>query len=125
MSILHKTIFTLHIGNLEFKPGWIPTIVTICVVYFLLSLGQWQIERAEYKSDLETKIEERKHLAPIPLNLAPDDLNERIYLPVSTSGMYDWERNILLDNQVVNMRAGYDVYTPLAKPGRICLKSMT
>ncbi|MCK5090919.1 MAG: SURF1 family protein [Gammaproteobacteria bacterium] len=113
MAILHKTLFTLRLGNHEFKPGWIPTLVTLCVLYFLFSLGQWQIERAEYKSDLETKIEKRKDLKPIPFDLAPNDKNERLYLPVFTNGTYDRERNILLDNQVVNMRAGYDVYTPL------------
>ncbi|MDH5435614.1 MAG: SURF1 family protein [Gammaproteobacteria bacterium] len=112
MSILHKTLFTLNIGKRTFSPDVIPTVITLCVLYFLISLGLWQLERADYKQDLQTKIETRQHLQPIDIGNAPDNQDDRIYLPVSITGQYDASHHILLDNQVVNMKAGYDVYTP-------------
>jgi surfeit locus 1 family protein len=113
MGILHKKLFTLKSGNLEFSPGLIPTLVTIVLLYLLVSLGQWQLNRAEYKSDLEAMIETRKSLPPIHFDAAPEDQDKRLYLPVTVTGTYDRKHHILLDNRVVNMRAGYDVYTPL------------
>lgn len=112
MSILHKTLFTLNIGKRTFSPAVIPTIVTLCVLYFLVSLGLWQLDRAEYKQDLQTKIETRQNLEPIDINITPENQADRIFLPVIITGQYDASHHILLDNQVVNMKAGYDVYTP-------------
>ena len=122
MSILHKTLFTLNIGKLSFSPGIIPSIATVCVLYLLVSLGLWQLERAEYKQNLQTKIETRQHLEPIDVNAAPEIQDERLYLPVSITGKFDTSHNIMLDNQVVNMKAGYDVYTPFKlNNGRVFL----
>ena len=113
MSILNIKLFAIRSGNLEFSPGLITTLITICLLYFLASLGQWQLNRAEYKSNLEAKIEMRKNLTPVRLDQAPVDPDKNLYLPVSVTGTYDKKHHILLDNKVINMRAGYDVYTPL------------
>jgi len=104
----------IHIKNYIFKASLIPSIITCALLYLMISLGNWQLERADYKANLQSIIESRQNIEPIPLdelsNKAEDDW---LYHPASVSGEYDTEHQIYFDNQVHNMVAGYSVFTPL------------
>ena len=112
-SLLHARLFRLNIGPVTFAPGILPTAVTACLLYVMVSLGQWQLSRAEYKDDLHQKVTERKNLAPVSLQELPHDVEDRVFMPVVLDGVYDTEHHFLLDNRIVNGVAGYDIYTPL------------
>lgn len=114
-GFLNSPLFTISLGKREFKPALIPTIVTIILLYLLTSLGQWQLRRAEYKENIQHVYNERKDLPPVELALAPRAIDDRSFIPVVTYGSFDIKHQILLDNRVVNHRAGYDVYTPFIK----------
>jgi len=114
-SFLDIPLFTISLGKLEFRPGLIPTLLTIVLTYILISLGQWQLHRAVYKDNIQQMISERRHLPAIDLQQAPHAIKERMFLPVSTSGRFDSAHQLLLDNQVVDHKPGYDVYTPLLR----------
>jgi surfeit locus 1 family protein len=113
MSILTKPLFTLNVRGFQFKPGLIPIIVTTLTLCGLLYLGCWQLERAEYKENLENMIAERIKMAPTDLGLIPEDPDQQQYLPVALNGTYDSSRHLLLDNRVFERNVGYNVYTPL------------
>ncbi|MCW8955727.1 MAG: SURF1 family protein [Gammaproteobacteria bacterium] len=115
VNALNITLFTISLGKLEFKPGLIPTLVTLVFVYLLVSLGMWQLDRAAYKTNIQNIINERKDLPTVRLSLAPTKLEESIYLPVMADGVFDNNHQILLDNRVVNHQAGYDVFTVLIR----------
>ncbi len=78
----------------------------------MLSLGMWQLDRAEFKSNLESIIEYKKDNAKTQLKLNIFSNQEWIYTPVSASGYFDNSVLIYLDNQVHNMQAGFTVYSP-------------
>lgn len=107
------SLFTITLGNLEFKPNLFPTLVTIAFLYLLISLGQWQISRADYKDEREQLIEQRHDESPVALADAPTEQTAQLYMPVKTQGVFDDQHQIYLDNRVVNHKAGYDIYTPL------------
>jgi len=88
-------------------------MVTLATLSALLSLGVWQLDRAEYKEKLEQMIAVRAQQAPINLLSAPKEAQAQLYLPVKIQGRYDTAHHLLLDNRVHNMQAGYNVYTPL------------
>lgn len=113
MNALNKTLFTLTVRDYQFAPTLIPSMVTLLVLYGLISLGSWQLDRAEYKEILENKIAARIQLAPTDLDLIPNDPEQQEYLPVALNGTYDSSRHILLDNRVFDKQAGYNIYTPL------------
>ena len=113
MNILNQSLFTLTVGDFQFKPTLIPSLVVILTLYGLVSLGHWQLERADYKEKLENMIAERIKLAPTDLGLVPEDPAKQQYLPVALNGTYDSSRHLLLDNRVFNREVGYNVYTPL------------
>ncbi len=111
--LLNKVIFSITIRGVEFKPGLFPTLITIIFLYLLISLGLWQLDRAEYKENLESIIDARQKLQPIDIRTTRASVEDKLYLPVVIRGKYDTSHQIYLDNRVVNHQAGFDIYTPL------------
>lgn len=106
-------LLSLDIGNYRFSPGLLVTILTLVLAYIMFSLGQWQISRAQYKDNLQQKIAERQHKAPIGYNELPYEETDRVFLPVAFRGIYDSSHTIFFDNRIVDGVVGYDVFSPL------------
>ena len=99
----------------KFKPRLIPTIAVVILLPALMSLGFWQLDRAEQKMASYSQYLNKQRMEPVVLNdLAPDIINmdELDWRHVLVHGSYADRRHYLLDNQVLNGRAGYFVYTP-------------
>ncbi len=105
-------LLSLDIGNYRFSPGLLVTILTFVLAYIMFSLGQWQISRAQYKDNLQQKIAERQHKAPISYNELPYEETDRVFLPVAFRGTYDSSHTIFFDNRIVDGVVGYDVFSP-------------
>jgi surfeit locus 1 family protein len=95
------------------SPGIISTLVTLALLYTMISLGFWQLGRAEFKDTLQQKIEERKNMSVSGLDELAVTVEDRRYMPVGFTGEYDNEHSFLLDNKILNGRVGYHVYTPV------------
>lgn len=104
----------IYIKNFVFKPNVLPSIITCALLYLMVSLGNWQLDRADYKGNLQSIIEDRQSIEPVSLNsLISKKQEDWLYHPVSASGEFDTEHQIYYDNQVHNMVAGYSIFTPL------------
>lgn len=79
----------------------------------MISLGFWQLDRAEYKGTLQQKIEQRKNLAALSLDELPATTDDRRFHPVEFMGEYDAAHTLLLDNKTFDGRVGYHVLTPV------------
>ena len=79
----------------------------------MISLGFWQLDRAEFKDTLQQKIEQRKKLVPVDLNELPQSADDRRYFPVKFIGEFDDGHDFLLDNKILNGKVGYQVFTPV------------
>lgn len=102
-----------NIGRHRFRPALVPTLVTLLLFPILLSLGFWQLDRAEQKRLLLEKQNSRRNDRPIQLrenNYSFEDLRFR---RVIVRGVYDREHQLLIDNQIVKGKAGFFVLTPL------------
>lgn len=98
----------------RFKPGLVPTLVTLILLPILLRLGFWQIDRAEEKSHIQQLFEQRGQMSAF--NMADGisgDIEAMKYRRTRVTGEYDSERQILLDNKVHHQAVGYHVLTPL------------
>jgi surfeit locus 1 family protein len=102
----------MRIGPYEFRPGLWPTLLTAALLSLLLSLGYWQLGRAEFKRGLRATEQAQAVEPPLVIEAAPHDEALR-YRLARASGHYDTAHQILLDNQVYQGQAGYQVYTPL------------
>lgn len=102
----------MQFGNREFRPRLWPTIATIILLPILLRLGFWQLDRAQEKREIEQRYAEQQARPAVELSRL-DPTGQIEYRRVSVSGQFDDDRQILLDNQVHQKRAGYHVLTPL------------
>lgn len=80
----------------------------------MLWLGNWQLNRAALKVDMQTAAQAALSAAALPLAEifnVPDAA--RRYTRVSLQGTYDESRQFLWDNRTHNGSAGYEVITPM------------
>lgn len=96
-------------------------VLVLAGVALFINLGVWQLRRADEKRALLDARE--RQAAQAPLNGLPDDGaggDAYRYRRISVAGRYDTTRQVLLDNQVYNGRAGYQVLTPLSPKAGGC-----
>jgi len=115
-AIRQYRLLSLRLTPYHFNPGIFSTLVTVLFLYVMVSLGFWQLNRAEYKDTLQQKIEQRKNLSALSMDELPESKDDRRYLPVSFSGEYDVQHSFLLDNITFKGRVGYHVFTPVKLP---------
>lgn len=96
-----------------FKPGLVPTIVTIILLPIFIRLGYWQLDRAEQKRDIQTRFEQRVQLPAFRLDPKVSADDELEYRRVYVRGVFDQKHQILVDNKVHKGKVGYYVITPL------------
>jgi len=112
----------MQIGGRHFKPSLFGTLATLFMLSVLISLGLWQLRRADEKAALLDRLQSgmstTQQLGAANIDTLP------LLQQVSVSGHYDDARQILLDNMWssrhadVNGRAagaqpGFNVLTPL------------
>lgn len=97
----------------RFVPRWIPTIVTLLLLPVLISLGQWQSHRAEFKHHLQDSYDQAAQAAPLTIGADAVDISKVRYHRVKARGTYEPDYQILLDNQIYKGQDGYQVVTPL------------
>lgn len=106
----------------RFEPKLIPTISVTLLFPALLALGFWQLDRAHQKEALYAQYQHRRNLDPVNLNeSSPGNSNAGTLLWRRTTmrGIYDGGIHYLLDNQVLDGRPGYFVYTTFRlSPGK-------
>lgn len=93
-------------------------LVALLVTVFV-SLGFWQLRRAEEKRALMSLRQTRAEEAPLRLGPELEELADLRYQPVMATGRYDFEHQFLLDNQIFEGRPGYQVLTPLHLEGAL------
>lgn len=90
---------------------WRVTALALLLLPVVVSLGFWQLDRAEEKRQLQQLFAARQQAGPVPLARLDPEQDLR-YQPVSLSGRFIPGQNILLDNRIRQRRFGYEVVTP-------------
>ena len=105
--------FQLQVKNYLFSPNLIPSLTTLILLPFLVSLGFWQLDRADQKREIDKGIHEAIAKPALQLNtIDTSKLSTEIYRTVSIKGKYDTEHQFLLDNRTHLGKPGYHVLTP-------------
>lgn len=95
----------------------LPCLLLLLGLGILTSLGVWQLQRAAEKSEILQSYESQKKSPPVALDVSLDDFSHLRYRAVEAYGVYDAEKQFLLDNQIRNGQAGFSVLTPLRLSG--------
>lgn len=107
----------MRLGGLEFKPGRWPTLITVVLLGLLVSLGNWQLQRAEQKRALLAAYESARPDTTIRLQPGMPVYAGLAYQHAVGTGHYDATHQFLLDNRIHEGRAGYHVLTPFVLNG--------
>lgn len=102
----------MRIGGLDFTPGLWPTLVTTLLLGLLVSLGFWQLDRAQQKKDILEAYEAGPQSTVFELEATTEPVDTGRYRFATATGSYDNVHQFLLDNRTRNGYAGYEVLTP-------------
>ena len=105
---------SIKFGSRIFAPRPFTTLLTLVLIVFLISLGRWQLRRADEKQALFDSFEAGAD-ATLPIDRGTPPV--RRYQHIEADGHYDETRQILIDNMMNGERAGYFVITPFALTG--------
>jgi surfeit locus 1 family protein len=91
------------------------------MLFLLLRLGFWQLERAEIKDELLNQFAASEAAPPESLSrlMSTDDASQWHYRQARVTGAFIADRQYLLDNRTHEGKAGYHVLTPFDVPGGI------
>ena len=89
----------------------IPAFLIIATIAFLVSLGLWQLDRADQKRTIEAAIL-IANTGPVELIANGRELLDKEYYDVRLQGNYLSDKQFIYDNQIVDQVSGYYVLTP-------------
>jgi cytochrome oxidase assembly protein ShyY1 len=92
----------------------VATLVTFVCVVIMFALGNWQLQRAEQKTERLLALEFAAKTAQVDLQqVLRSNIDEMLDMPVSFEGAADASHYFLLDNKIHKGRVGYQVLVPL------------
>lgn len=94
------------------------TLAAAAFFALVSSLGTWQMNRADEKRERQALFDQRLAEAPLVLTGAVASAEPLMYRRVRAAGRWLAERQVYIDNQIRNGRAGFHVVTPLELEGR-------
>lgn len=112
MSREHVVI-DLKVAGYRLRAGLWPTLATLLLLPVLISLGIWQLHRAQEKRLLQAEFDRRQDEPPAPYELYHGPAEQLRFRRVTVRGTYEPQFQVLLDNRVEQGQVGYYVLTPL------------
>lgn len=91
-------------------------VLAVSIAALCVRLGFWQIDRGKQRQQLG-EYEQVKSSEPAPLLTTDMSFAELKYRNIAFHGRYLDSKTILLDNQVLNGRTGYNVISPFQLAG--------
>ena len=95
---------------------YIPASLIVATLALLISLGFWQLDRANEKRAIEDQIANANSF-DVELVTSVEFLKNREYYHVRLQGSYVGDKQFVYDNQIVDQVSGYYVLTPLVLKG--------
>ena len=103
----------MRIGNYQFKPGLVPTVLVVLLLPVLLRLGFWQLARADEKRAILAEQQAKLALPAKNIDQHYSDSENLEYRRLAVRGTFLNKYQIFIDNKIHQGAAGYDVVTPL------------
>lgn len=102
--------------GLQFTLDWRASLLVLLLLPLLLSLGFWQLDRADEKTALQSLFSQRQAAGPVTFG-ALSTIADLRYQPVTLRGSYLNEKSFFLDNRMNKGSFGYEIITPFQPVG--------
>jgi cytochrome oxidase assembly protein ShyY1 len=90
--------------------NWKLALLALILMIFFISMGRWQLSRAEEKENLLKMYAARTKHAPLSAGTLAQTSDPRFFR-AELRGEFDNQHTILLDNKIHDGKVGYEVYT--------------
>ena len=97
----------------RFQPGMLATVGAVILLPMLVSLGFWQLDRAEQKRAIQAEYDTRGRDERVEIGPQLQQADDLRFYRVIAHGTYQPQYQLLIDNRVQDGRVGYYVITPL------------
>lgn len=94
----------------------IPSVAALIFFALFVSLGRWQLERAQEKETLVARFEQQDPTTAEHGPVSSENAEQNLYEYRRVYGHYDSSHQFLLDNMVHAGQVGFQVLTPLILP---------
>ncbi len=109
-------------GKRRFRPRLWPSLTTALALAVLVAMGNWQLERLQWKRSLIAEMTERMAGPAVALPPAPVDVAALRYRPIQLQGRFRHDRELYLEARTRKGRPGLHLVTPLVlDDGRVVL----
>ncbi len=102
------------------RPRWLAFhLLVVVLVVVMVNLAFWQLRRLDARRALNDRVEERSALPAVPIddlitvNADPAAVAASEWRPVTATGRYDPDREVLIRNRSFDGAPGFHVVTPL------------
>ena len=99
------------------RPAPLPTLAAVAVLLLTLSLGNWQLRRADEKREIQQNAARAARESPIGIPSTPLDPGAFDGRRVEVRGHFVPDRTIFIDNRTHKGVAGFHVATPVRIEG--------
>lgn len=99
------------VSRLQIKFDWKASALVLMLLPVTMSLGFWQLDRAEEKRQIQALFQQRQNNGPVPIEQLDENSDLR-YQPVELQGNYLNDKWLLLDNRINHGKFGYEIVTP-------------
>lgn len=113
MSKLQTTARSMNLSSFQFRPQPLPTLVMVLSVALLVSLGMWQLERADQQTIRASDRDFRRMLPPMVIGDAPLQQQWIEHRSLVAKGEYLPAKTVLIENRKYRGTNGFHVITPL------------
>lgn len=107
----------MRAGAFTFRPGLGLTVSVLALIALFVRLGAWQLDRAEQKEHLKAAVENGASMPVLELRPGMEFFPALRFRRILVRGHFEPAKQILLDNQTHQHRAGVHVLTPLRMRG--------
>ncbi|MGH8751601.1 MAG: SURF1 family protein [Burkholderiales bacterium] len=98
---------------IEFKPKLVPSLAAAAVFALALNLGNWQLNRAHEKLQMQARLDEMAQQPPVKLPVREVNAEDYRWRAVEVEGRFAENYTIYIDNRIHHGIPGYHVVTPL------------
>ena len=102
----------LNAKTFSWQPNAKLLLFVLLMTPLLISLGYWQLDRAQEKREILAEFKANQESQPVGFEQLDVGLNLQ-YRQVQFVGELDASRRVLLDNRVRNGRPGYEIFEVL------------
>lgn len=108
---------TIRFAGIEFQPRPWSSIAAAAGIALTLALAQWQVGRAQYKDDLQSRYDTLGRQPPLNIDGQAADREGVLLRRVEVRGEYAPKFTVFVDNRLHRHQPGFHVATPLRIAG--------